>query len=129
MAADFLDVWSPAAIVAAQTALLGLLDAQTGAANVTLHDASDTLLCTVPLTDPAGTVDPATGALTLTPASTALPVANGTASYATLRDGAGTALCSMACEEGDVAVAGRCVLTSLGVSTVLAVTLISFGIS
>lgn len=116
MAADYLSSWNPAAIVAAHTALLGLLDAGTGAASITLHDATDTLLATIPLTAPAGTVDSGTGALTLTPdgREESAP-ASGTAVYATIRDGDGAAYRSLECEAGAAAVTNKCVLNTTNI--------------
>lgn len=113
MAAEYLTAWRPSAIVASHTALLALLDGATTAAKVTLHDSSDTLLATVPLTDPAGTVNGTTGALTLTPNGRDESAdAGGEAAYATIRDGDGLAYRSLPCQTGSSAVTGYCVMKS-----------------
>ena len=116
MPAQYLNSWSPSVVVAAHTALLAVIDAAAAAASVTIHDLSDTLLATVPLTDPAGTVDGATGELPLTPdGRDESAAATGLASYATLRDGDGNALASLPCIDGTVAVCGYCVLDTLNI--------------
>lgn len=116
MVAAYLDAWNPAAIVAAHTALLALLDGAATAGKVTLHSSTDTLLATIPLTDPAGTVNATTGALTLTASARDESAdASGTASYATIRDGDNVAYRSLTCQAGSSAVANRCVLNTLSI--------------
>lgn len=130
MAADYLNLWNPSAIAAAHTALLALLDGAATAAKVTLHDSADVLLATVPLTDPAGTVNAGTGALTLTPDGRDESAdAGGTASYATLRDGDGLAYRSLPCQTGSFAVPGACVLNTLTIIAGGPVEIISFAVS
>ena len=116
MAASFLNVWSPPSIVAAHTGLLGHIDGGSGAGSLTIHRADDTLLATITLTRPAGTVNGSTGALTLTQATREdnAPAA-GDANYATIRDSSGTALRSMPCEAGLNPVVGKCVLNTVQV--------------
>jgi hypothetical protein len=128
MAAQYLTAWNPDAIEAAHIALLALLDADTNPAKVTLHTSSDTLLATVVLTDPAGTVNSTTGKLTLTQAASVNAVADGTVNYATLRDGAGVAYRSYPCSAGSSPVANTCVITDLSVSTGQQVDILSFEI-
>lgn len=114
MAAQYLTGWNPLAIVAAHTSLLALLDAQTGAASVTIHSSTDALLAQIDLTDPCGSVNGTNGVLTLTPngREEAAP-AGGAASYASIRDGAGTVMRSVPCQQGLTPVAGYCVMSNL----------------
>lgn len=126
MAAEYLTTWSPAAIIAAHTALLGLLDSDTNPAYVTVHDSTDTLLATITLQDPCGTVNPTTGALTLHPdgREESAP-ASGDASYITVRDGAGSAHRSLPCQVGTSGVVGKCVLNSVAILAGTPVELVS----
>ena len=59
--------YSAAALVAANTSFLDLIDAETGAGSIAIRSAADVLLAEIMLTDPAGTVNGTTGQLTLTP--------------------------------------------------------------
>lgn len=130
MAAPYLDVWNPAAIVAAHNALLALIDGAATAGKITLHSSSDTLLATIPLTDPAGTVNGTTGALTLTASGRDESADNtGTASYATIRDGDDTAYRSLSCQAGSSAVANKCVINTLSIVAGSPVELVSAVIS
>ena len=116
MAAEFITAWRPSAIAASHAALLVLLDGAATAAKVTFHDSADTLLGTVPLTDPAGTIDGATGALTLTPDGRDESAdAGGTPAYATIRDGDGLAYRSLPCQAGSFAVPGVCVINTMNI--------------
>jgi len=128
MAAQYLTAWNPDAIEAAHTALLALLDADTGPAKVTIHDSSDTLLATVILTDPAGTVNSSTGQLTLTQEDGVNAVETGTASYASLRDGADVVYRSYPCSAGSTPVANTCVINDLSIEDGQQVDIISFEI-
>ena len=114
MAAEFLNVWSPASITAAHTGLLAHIDGGSGAGSITIHRADDTLLATIPLARPAGAVDPATGALALASNGREddAPAA-GNANYATIRNSTGTALRSMPCEQGSNPVVGKCILNTV----------------
>lgn len=116
MAAQYLSVWNPAAIVAAHTALLALFDGGAANAYVGIFDAADTLLARIDLDVPAGTVNGTTGALTLSPdgREDSAP-ASGTASYATIFDGDATAYRSLPCQAGSFAVSGACVLNTLSI--------------
>jgi len=108
--------YSAAALVAAQTALLNLLDADASAAKIVIKSAGSTVLAEITLTDPAGTVDGA-GTLTLGIATqeTNAP-ATGTAATAEIQDGAGTVHLTMPCAQGSSAVSGQCVLSSLEIT-------------
>ena len=129
MAAQHLSAWSPAAKGSAHTALLEFLDAGASSASLTIHDASDKLLVTVALTEPCGTVNGTTGALTLTPAGTGTGVDEGVPSYASLRDGSGTVHRSLPCEQGMSPVVNKCVLNVMSISVGTVVTVVSFGVS
>jgi hypothetical protein len=128
MAAQYLTAWNPDAIEAAHTALVGLLDADTNPAKVTIHDSSDTLLATITLTDPSGTVNASTGALTLTQEESAVAVEAGTASYASLRDGADVVYRSYPCSAGTSSVANTCVINDLSILLDQKVDILSFEI-
>lgn len=108
--------YSAAAVVAANTALLGLLDANANPAKIRIRDAGAVLLAEITLTDPAGTVNGTTGTLTLGIAAqeTSAP-ASGTAATAQITDGAGVVHLTMPCVAGPAPVSGSCVLSSLGV--------------
>lgn len=108
--------YSAAAKIAANTAFLNLLDAATGPVSLAIRDASDVLLAEIALTDPAGSVNGTTGALTLTPdgREEAAP-AGGTAAYAELRDAANIVHLALPCAAGSVAVSGQCILNTLAI--------------
>lgn len=114
MTAPYLDDWSPAVIVASNTALRTLLDAHaTDPASITIHDAADVLLAEILLEKPCGSVDSETGALLIVADGREEEApAGGTAAYATIRDGAGGAHRSVPCEAGTEPVAGKCVLNT-----------------
>ena len=114
MTAPFMNEWSPASIEVAHVGLLGHIDGASGNGTITIHRADDTLLATIPLARPGGTVNGTTGALTLAPDGREEDApAAGDASYATIRDSSGVALRSMPCVQGDSPVAGSCVLNTL----------------
>jgi hypothetical protein len=108
--------FSAAAKVAAQTSLLALIDAGSGAGKLRVRNSSDTLLWEAPFTNPAGTVNGTTGVLTITfPAGSVNGVANGTAAYGEVTDDANTVIWSAPAEAGSTAVAGKVVLNTLSV--------------
>lgn len=105
--------YSAEALSAAQTAFRDLIDSGVSNGYVNLRDASDTLLATVPLNDPCGTVG-ITGQLTFSfsgPDTSA--DASGTCAYAEFCDGGGDVHLSLPAEEGATAVSGKIVLNSL----------------
>jgi len=106
-------IFSAAAYVAAHTAFRDLIDGGSGAGSIRLYNAADTLLATVVLTDPCGTVNGTTGQLTLTSAGEVTAVASGTAAYGAVCDGDGVAHWSLPCVAGAVAVSNRIVINSL----------------
>lgn len=122
MAAPYLNDWSPTAKVAAHTALVTAL---AGGA-VAIYDSADTLLVTVALDSPVGTVDAGTGALTLVPDSAGTAIAAGTAAYATLLDADDAPWQSLPCESGSSAVSGKCILNTLTIVDGKAFELISW---
>lgn len=127
MAAPYLLTYPPSLLVMVHILLLGQIDGETTPGKVTVHDSADVLLAEIPLSDPGGTVNETTGALTLAPSGpeTDAPAA-GTASYATLRDGAGGAIHSLPCEAGTSPVAGKCVLNTLSIQQGGTVELVSW---
>lgn len=129
MAAPYLSTYSPAAMIAVHTALLGVIDGDALPGKVTMHDSDDVLLAEIPLDDPGGSVDQDTGVFSLTPdgREDSAP-ATGTPSYGTLRDGAGTAIHSLPCMVGTEAVLGYCVISSMSIQAGGVVELVSWTI-
>jgi len=105
--------YSLATIIAAHTAVLGEIDGAASTGNLILYDESDTVLATIPLTDPAGTVSGATGQLTITPSSTATAGASGTCSWGAIKDSDGNTIVSLPAKAGSSADSGFIVLNSL----------------
>lgn len=114
MSAQYLTAWRPSAIVAAHNALVILLATGANDPSITIHNSADTLLAEIPLASTPGTVNQATGLLTLASngREESAP-AGGTASYATIRDAGGNAMRSIPCQQGTAAVSGYCVLSTL----------------
>lgn len=123
MAAQYLGAWSPSAIAAANTALVALLGAS---ATFTVHSAADTELASIAISNPAGLVDPVTGALTITSSARDEAAVAGTASYASLRDSSNNVVKSWSCVQGTTPVTGYCVLRSLVLEEGVPVELLSF---
>ena len=105
--------YSNQAKIDAHTAFLALVDAGTGPANIKFYTEADALLCTAPLTDPAGTVNGTTGQLTFTMGATPNASASGTCTYATIASGPGTVCLTIPAQAGTVAVSGKIVVNSL----------------
>lgn len=101
-------------LVAVQTAVLTKIDAAIGAGYVRIRSATDQLLVTIPLTDPAGTVS-AAGVLTLTVAGTDTSPILGTAAYAEITDASDVVILSLPAQAGTVAVSGKIVMNSLDI--------------
>lgn len=109
----YLEEWSPAARTAAHTALRDLLDTGVDRARVVIYAADDTALSTIELEDPSGTIDSATGTLTLDPDGRDEEAAeSGEADHATLYDGDGAPHRSLPVAEGTSPQAGKIVVTS-----------------
>jgi hypothetical protein len=114
MPAPSVATYSVAALVAAHTAFRDLIDAGVAAGSIKIRDAADVLLGTVPLTDPCGTVNGATGQFTLTAsASDDNADASGTAAYGEVCDSAGTVHLALPTQAGGAAVPGYLVVNSL----------------
>lgn len=113
MAAQYLTDWNPTIKIGAHTGILSVIDGATDPGRITIHSSTDVLLCTIILDDPGGTVNQSTGQLSLTPAAAYFTIAaDGVASYATLRDGNGTALRSANVQQGSSPVSGYCILSA-----------------
>lgn len=119
--------YSDAALSAAQTALLGEIDAGVAAGKLKLYTDADVLLATITLSDPAGTVS-AAGVLTITAPSAVAAVATGTCTYGTVTDSADTVILTAPVSEGTSAVSGNIVLTETAVVSGADVELVSFTI-
>lgn len=105
--------YSTQAKINANTAIYNLLVASgTSGCTVKLYDSSDTLLVTVPLSDPPGSVDGGTGVLTLT-ASGSGTASAGTVAYGQVCDAGGTMVVEMPAQQGVAAVDRRVVLNYL----------------
>lgn len=103
-------------LVAAHTAVLGEIDGAGATAYVAIYDSADTLLSTLPLDYPSGTVNATTGQLTITfGARDESAAASGTADYATICDAADKVLITLSCAAGTAAVADTCVLSTLSI--------------
>lgn len=120
--------YSSAVAVAAQTALLGEIDAGTGAGKLKLYDDADVLLATVTLSDPAGTVNGTTGQLTITAASAGIVATTGTCTYGTITDSDDTVILTAPAESGTSPVSGMIVLSAVALVAASEVQLISFTI-
>lgn len=108
--------YSVAALVAAHTSLRDLIDSGSGAGFVRVRNASDVLLAQVPLSDPCGTVNGATGQLTLSIAGADTSAdASGTAAYAEICDSDGDVHLALPAQSGVSAVAGKAVFNTLAI--------------
>ncbi len=124
MAVPSVATYSAAALVAAQTSFLGLLDAGSGPGKLRVRDAADALLVDIPLTDPAGTVNGA-GLLTITASGDGTAGASGTAAYGELCDSDNTVRLAIPAQAGTSAVSGKIVLNTLTIVSGGKVSLIS----
>ena len=114
MAVPTVATYSVAALVAAHTAFRNLIDAGSGAGSIKIRSASDVLLAQIPLTDPCGTVNGATGQLTITMAGRDESAdASGTAAYGEFCDSAGLVHLSLPAQVGSAAVSGNLVINTL----------------
>lgn len=110
-------VLTPTLLTAAHNAVKTAIDAGGAAASLYVYSASDVQLSVLPLTYPCGTVNAATGTLTITfGARDAAADASGTASYARLKTSAGTTLMdTIPCAAGTAPVADTCVLSTTNI--------------
>lgn len=111
--------YSVAALVAAHTSLRDLIDSHpTLPGLLRLRDAADVLLSEVPLADPCGAVNGATGQVTFdidpTPRDESAN-AGGTIAYGEICDGAGVVHLALPAQAGTVAVPGKIVANTLTV--------------
>lgn len=114
MAVPSVATYSAASLVAAHTAFRDLLDAGAGAGSIKIRDAAGVLLAQVPLNDPCGTVNGATGQLTLTMSGRDESAdASGTAAYGEFCDSAGLVHLSLPTQAGVASVSGKLVLNTL----------------
>ena len=129
MPAPSVATYSAAAKIAAHTALLTLIDTGAGAGAIKLRTSADALLGTIPLTDPAGTVNGTTGQLTLTPDGRDESAdASGSAAYAEICAVNGDVVLSLPCQEGTSAVANKCVINDINVAAGFPIELVSLTI-
>lgn len=116
MAVPSVATYSVAALVAAHTSFKNLIDAVGLAGSINIRDAADVLLAQIPLTYPCGTVDGATGQLTITMAGRDESAdATGTAAYGEFCDSAGLVHLSLPAQAGSAAVSGKIVINSLSI--------------
>lgn len=116
MPAPSVQTYSAAAKVASNTSFRDLLDAGVAAGSIKIRSAADVLLAQIPLTDPCGTVNGATGLLTITPDGRDESAdASGTAAYGEFCDSGGLVHLSLPAQAGSVAVSGKVVLNTLTV--------------
>lgn len=117
MPAPSVPTYSVAAKVAANTAFRDLIDSGAGPGLFRVRSASDVLLAEMTLNDPCGSVNGGTGLLTfnVTGVSDASANATGTAAYGEFCDSTGAVHLALPAQAGTGAVAGKVVLTSLGV--------------
>lgn len=108
------DGYSPAAWIAAHTALLTLIEDGASDSKIKLYDGSDVLLGEFVIDDATSDVSGTTGDITIEIATQEdAAIASGTASYITICDGDGAVVYKMSCQQGTEAVAGKCVMNSL----------------
>ena len=107
--------YSLQAWIDANTALLNLIKAETGAATIKIFDADDVELASVTIDEAASAVNGTTGVLTLAILTQEDSTTEGTASYAQVCDGAGNPHIQLPCQAGSSAVAGYCVVNTLNI--------------
>ena len=117
--------YSVEAIEDAHTALVALIDAGTGPGNIYIYDDADTLLGTIPLDDPCGTVSGVTGQLTFAIDGDETDATAGTAEYATICDSDDNVHITMPVAEGSSAVSGYLVINSLTILDGATITVVS----
>lgn len=121
MAVPSVATYSAAALIAAHTALRDLIDTGSGAGSIKIRTSADALLATVPLSDPCGTVHGTTGVFTLSVASSPAASVTGDAAYAEVCDVAGAVVLALPAQAGESPVSGKIVLTSLTLTSGVAV--------
>lgn len=116
MAVPSVATYSAAALIAAQTSFLNLLDGGSAAGKIRVRDSSDSLLVEIPLTDPAGTVNGA-GLLTITASAAGTASNTGTAAYGEICNSDNTVYLALPAEAGSSAVSGKLVLNTLAIQS------------
>lgn len=111
------DGYSVAAWVAAHTALLAeMLDDTTAEPKLKLYDSGPVKLAEFVIDDAGSSVAAGTGDITILIATQEdAALASGTAAYLDFCDGDGTVHYRLSCQQGTVAVAGKCVMNSLAI--------------
>lgn len=113
MAAPTDATYSLAALVAAHTAFRDLIDSGPGAGFVRFRDSSDALLAQVPLSEPSGTINGATGQFTFSIAGPDLSAdADGAAAYAEFCDSNGGVHLALPTQIGVTPVVNRVVMNT-----------------
>ena len=108
--------YSLQAWINANTSLLDLIKAETGAATIKIKSAANVTLAEVVIDETANSaVNGTTGVLTLAILTQEDSTTEGTASYAQVCDGAGNPHIQLPCQAGTAAVAGYCVVNTLNI--------------
>lgn len=126
MAVPTVATYSVAALVAAHTAFRDLIDSGAAAGFARFRDAADVLLAQVPLSDPSGTVNGATGQLTISIAGPdASADADGTCAYVEFCDSDGDVHLALPAQAGTVPVPGKVVMNTLTIAALGPVAMLS----
>lgn len=108
--------YSVAAKVAAQTSFRDLLDSGSGPGLIKVRNSSDTLLGTLTMSDPSGSVNGGTGLLTLSAVTADSSAdAGGTIAYVELCDSDGDVHLALPAQQGTSPVSGKAVFNTLTV--------------
>lgn len=108
--------YSVAALVAAHTAFRDLIDGGAGAGFIRIRSAADVLLAQIPLSDPCGTINGATGQLVFSIAGRDESAdANGDAAYGEFCDSTGAVHLALPAQQGSAPINGKLVLNTLTV--------------
>ena len=103
---------NPTLLASVHTLVLNALDGGSSNAYIDIRDVSNTLLVSIPLTDPSGVVDSGTGELTLSASSAPNAVASGTADHGDLCDSTGEVWISLPVVAGTVPVSDSLTVSS-----------------
>lgn len=126
MAVPTAPTYSVAALVAAHTAFRDLIDSGAAAGFARFRDAADVQLAQVPLSDPCGTINGATGQLTISIAGPdASADADGTCAYVEFCDSDGDVHLALPAQVGTVPVSGKVVMNTLVIAALGPVAMLS----
>lgn len=126
MAVPTAPTYSVAALVAAHTAFRDLIDSGSAAGFARFRDAADVQLAQVPLSDPCGTINGATGQLTISIAGPdASADADGTCAYVEFCDSDGDVHLALPAQVGTVPVSGKVVMNTLVIAALGPVAMLS----